>query len=359
MKINSYNLGMESTSVFTKTASFTRKATGARIDIGNSNSGLFAGLFDRDVLTKSEENASTISADPTEIFNMMQQSSQAPTVEEVESTDKTSKVRSDEPADIMDQFRQQLIKFLEELFNKVKKDTCGGYYSSADSGLRGSTATITYEDTYTYSEEQSYAFKTTGTVVNSNGEEISFNIDVSMSRSFYAEFGQTFETTVNLCDPLVINLDSDVAEISDQKFFFDLDSDGYENEVSSFSKGTGVLALDLNGDGIINNGKELFGPNSGDGFKDLAQYDKDKNGWIDENDDVFDKLKIWMKEEDGSDTLYTLKEKGVGAIYLGKSQTDYDFKDKEGSVNARLRSTGLFLYESGMAGTMQQVDLAM
>ncbi len=39
----------------------------------------------------------------------------------------------------------------------------------------------------------------------------------------------------------------------------------------------------------INDGSELFGTSSGDGFKDLATYDEDENGWIDENDSIFSK----------------------------------------------------------------------
>lgn len=44
------------------------------------------------------------------------------------------------------------------------------------------------------------------------------------------------------------------------------------------------LALDKNGDSVINDGKELFGAATGQGFKELAIYDSDKNYWIDEND---------------------------------------------------------------------------
>ena len=37
---------------------------------------------------------------------------------------------------------------------------------------------------------------------------------------------------------------------------------------------------------------KLFGTSSGDGFKDLAEYDEDGNGWIDENDSIFNRLKV-------------------------------------------------------------------
>jgi len=65
-----------------------------------------------------------------------------------------------------------------------------------------------------------------------------------------------------------------------------------------------------------------------------------------------------VKDEKGEDKLYTLKEKGLGAIYLGSQETDYTLRSSEtGEVNGRVRRNGLFLYESGMAGTIAHVDM--
>ena len=80
--------------------------------------------------------------------------------------------------------------------------------------------------------------------------------------------------------PLVINLDSNVTTLSDQKFMFDIDSDGILDSISYLNKGSGYLALDKNGDGVINDGNELFGTKSGDGFYDLSRYDEDHNGIV-------------------------------------------------------------------------------
>lgn len=74
--------------------------------------------------------------------------------------------------------------------------------------------------------------------------------------------------------------------------------------------------MDINGDGKINDGNELFGPKSGNGFSDLAAFDEDGNGWIDENDFVYDKLRIWTKDKYGNDSLLAIGKKGIGAIYL-------------------------------------------
>jgi hypothetical protein len=164
---------------------------------------------------------------------------------------------------------------------------------------------------------------------------------------------------LKMTDPLVINLDTVVTTLSDQKFEFDLDADGVKDSISMLGSGSGYLALDKNNDGVINDGTELFGTTSGDGFADLAKYDEDGNGWIDENDEIFDKLLIWAKDETGRDELYTLKQAGVGAICLQKAETGFSLNSlKDNQVNGAIRQTGIFLYENGMTGTMQQIDLA-
>ena len=137
-----------------------------------------------------------------------------------------------------------------------------------------------------------------------------------------------------------------------------LDADGKEESISFAGKGSGFLALDKNNDGKINDGSELFGTRSGDGFKDLAAYDNDGNGWIDENDDIWNKLKIMTYDENGKEQLYTLAQAGVGAICLSKVGTEFSQKDENQATSSVIRSTGVFLYENGMAGTVQHLDVA-
>ena len=220
----------------------------------------------------------------------------------------------------------------------------------------------------TYSvEQEDTCFSTVGTVRTKDGREINFNVNVNMSRRCEEYYREELNVAqFALYDPLVINLDTDVAGLSDQTFYFDLDADGEKEEISML-KGSGYLALDKNGDGVINDGSELFGTKNGDGFADLARYDEDGNGWIDENDPIWSKLKIWCKDENGNDVLYKLSDKGVGAICLKNVSTDFtmqgDRKAQDGTTNANatnavIRKTGIFLYENGNAGTVQHVDMA-
>lgn len=213
---------------------------------------------------------------------------------------------------------------------------------------------------YSYSESETTTFESTGKAITADGREISFNVSFTMSRSFKEEYQSSAFTQYNqvLTDPLVINLSSSPISISDQTFFFDIDSDGKDDEISSLGAGCGFLAYDKNNDGVINNGSELFGTKTGNGFYDLSQYDDDGNGWIDEADNIFKKLKVWTKDENGNDRLISLKEADIGAIYLGSNETPFSITDKNNTVNAVVRSSGIFLRESGGSGSISQIDLA-
>lgn len=209
-------------------------------------------------------------------------------------------------------------------------------------------------------ETESTTFASKGIVQTADGRNLDFNIEVSMSRAFMSRIDTLEVKDYIKTDPLMINLDTNIGSVSDQKFFFDLDSDGDDELISFAGKGSGFLALDKNGDGKIGDGSELFGTGSGDGFKDLAAYDEDGNGWIDENDSVFSGLKVWTKDEAGNDYLIDLKKADVGAIYLGNADTQFSLKDAENHLNAEIKRTGIYLREStGLVGTLNHVDLAI
>ena len=218
----------------------------------------------------------------------------------------------------------------------------------------------TYRFSEAYEETETTSFETTGTVVTADGRELDFNLSVGMSRSFYEETNACIIRRTNpMIDPLVIHLDGNIDSVSDQTFFFDLDADGTMDEVSSLNAGSGFLALDRNGDGQINDGSELFGALSGDGFAELAAYDLDGNGWIDEADAIYDKLRVWSVDESGKPRLFTLKESDVGAICLASAPTQFSITDEWNNARATVRASGFFLHESsGMAGSVQQIDLA-
>lgn len=218
----------------------------------------------------------------------------------------------------------------------------------------------TTQQLVTYQEYENTQFHANGQAKTDDGRIIDFNIDIMMSRN-YMEYMNVYIPAMQnaLCDPLVVNIGCDTSNVRDQKFMFDIDADGEKDEISMLGRGSGFLALDLNEDGVINDGSELFGTKSGDGFADLREYDSDGNGWIDENDEVFSRLKVWCKGDDGEDILMDLKEADIGAIYLGSEDTEFTMNGNDGSRDGVIRSTGFFLKESSGAGTVQHVDMAI
>uniref|UniRef100_A0A7S3GSM0 Uncharacterized protein n=1 Tax=Spumella elongata TaxID=89044 RepID=A0A7S3GSM0_9STRA len=121
----------------------------------------------------------------------------------------------------------------------------------------------------------------------------------------------------------------------------------------------GYLALDTNQNARIDNGLELFGPGTGNGFAELAQHDSDHNGWIDEADPVYQQLRVWTPSADGTGRLQTLAELGVGAIHTTSVATPFALRTADNGSLGAVRSTSAYLRENGGAGTVQQIDLSV
>jgi len=219
---------------------------------------------------------------------------------------------------------------------------------------------IIFESKEQYIEEQSMSFSAQGQVTTTDGKTINLQLQLNMSRSFAYQNNISFRAggAVTI-DPLVINLGVSSAQLTEQKYVFDIDCDGKTELISFLAPGSGFIALDKNQDGIINDGSELFGTKSGDGFADLAVYDSDNNGWIDENDPIYSMLRIWTKNEKGEDVLFALGEIGIGAIYLGNVATNFSLKDASNQSLGEIRKTGIYLNENGTVGTLQHVDLTI
>ncbi|MDE2600430.1 MAG: VCBS repeat-containing protein [Rhodocyclaceae bacterium] len=224
--------------------------------------------------------------------------------------------------------------------------------SAADWGM-------TYDLHESYTEAEQTTVSSSGTIKTADGKTVSFQLDLSMSRSYYESTDISVRAgNAQRKDPLVINFDGTAAQLSDMKFSFDLNGDGKEESISQLAGGSGYLALDKNGDGKINNGTELFGPTTNNGFGELARLDGDRNGWIDENDAAFEQLKIWVPGADGG-KLMSLKEAGVGALALAHINSQFELRGQGNSNLGGIRDTGVFLFEDGRVGSMQEIDLTV
>lgn len=360
MIIGSSSIGMESTRLYTSVrmdaASLNR--SGGINNFLTSLNNLNSQVQDENKEETEENTTSNLENSLSDIQNRFESL-------RAKSLSSPSKREADAITRIKTECLQYLLMWL---FGRhgLQSDTMHDYsddLSTPENTVSMSIPTTTVTETFTrmhyYSETEETSFETTGKVVTADGRQIDFNLSLSMSRSFTEYYEQNYETTYSLCDPLVINLDTNIANVSDQKFKFDIDCDGTIDEISRLSSSSGYLALDLNDDGIINDGSELFGTKSGDGFKDLAAYDSDGNGWIDEADAIWKSLKIYVQNDDGTDSLYSLSEKDIGAIFLGNVSTDFALNDQSSNqTNALIRQTGIFLYENGNVGTIQHVDMA-
>ncbi|RPD87429.1 hypothetical protein EGK75_05585 [Neisseria weixii] len=131
-------------------------------------------------------------------------------------------------------------------------------------------------------------------------------------------------------DPLVLDLDGDGIEtVGTQGYkgaLFDHNSDGIRTATGWVSSDDGLLVIDRNGDGVINDGSELFGDSytlsngtkAEHGYAALAEFDTNGDGKVDANDKDFDKLKVWRDlNQDGisqEGELFTLAEVGVASL---------------------------------------------
>lgn len=195
------------------------------------------------------------------------------------------------------------------------------------------------------------------TVRTDDGRSLDVAVEVSMSRSFVQE--QTLSVRAGdarLTDPLVVNLSGGSAAFGDDVARFDLDLDGTADTVRLTASGRAYLARDLDGNGRVSDGRELFGPSTGDGFAELRALDADRNGWIDENDPAFGDLSVAVGDGSGSTALRTLTDAGVGAIGVHSVSSPFTWIEG-GAAQWRVGETGLVLMEDGQGRTIQHVDL--
>lgn len=218
---------------------------------------------------------------------------------------------------------------------------------------------LVYQRHERYQEQESTRFQAAGVVRTVDGREINFSVAMNMSREFVQESNLHIEVGSKKIDPLVINFDGKGAALNQTRFEFDLDSDGTSEQIASLRSGSGYLALDRNGDGSINNGSELFGPSSGRGFAELAVYDEDGNNFIDEGDSIYQQLRIWSTNEDGSTQLAALGDKNIGAIFLGHVSSPFQLKDANNQSLGEVVNSGIYLKEDGGVGVVQEINLTV
>src|SRR5690606_41748816 len=136
-----------------------------------------------------------------------------------------------------------------------------------------------------YYESVTIRLESTGSITLEIAETIDFTQWFSQSESSSYEYSELIQIQERpLTDPLVINFGASTARLSDTLFEFDMTGNGETAQFASLGAGSGYLVFDRNGNGKVDDGSELFGPESGSGFSELAAFDDDGNRWIDAND---------------------------------------------------------------------------
>ncbi len=144
------------------------------------------------------------------------------------------------------------------------------------------------------------------------------------------DYGSAGSAVRYVADPLVFDLDGDGFESLsvENGVHFDEDNLGLKEKTEWISADDAMLAMDLDKNGSIDDGAELFGTSTlladgshaSSGFEALAQYDENGDGVIDEKDVVFSNLLVWQdKNTDGisqAEELNSLQNHGMESISL-------------------------------------------
>lgn len=174
------------------------------------------------------------------------------------------------------------------------------------------------------------------TFVEDPNSWVGANIEIVVTPKTNAgvEGTETCKQKINLMSPLVLDFSREdfirTQALTQSGVEFDLDADG-QREQTGWVDGTSAafLVLDLNANGRVDNGSEMFGEATrmvgkkklaAEGFAALAQYDHNKDRKIDARDAVFGKLQLWFDRNGNGVTdsgeLLPLAHKKVSFISL-------------------------------------------
>jgi hypothetical protein len=131
-------------------------------------------------------------------------------------------------------------------------------------------------------------------------------------------------------DPLILDLDDDGVELttSNSAILFDNNADGIKTGTQWAKADDGILVRDLNGNGTIDSGRELFGDQTllangqtaTNGFQALADLDSNHDGTFDSSDAAYTTLQVWRDlNQDGisqANELQGLSDAGIASINL-------------------------------------------
>ena len=137
----------------------------------------------------------------------------------------------------------------------------------------------------------------------------------------------------NFEDPIILDLGASGIDLVSavDGVRFDLDADGIKDAIGWTNGEDGILVVDLDGSGAIEDGSEVLSPDFADGdfatsLDALASLDDNGDGVIDSNDASYDDLLIWVDanhdgvSQDGE--LANLLDHGIASIDLNATASN-------------------------------------
>jgi T1SS-143 domain-containing protein len=171
-------------------------------------------------------------------------------------------------------------------------------------------------------------------------------------------------------DPIILDLDHNGIALTtlEHGVSFDINADGHQDKIAWTAGTDGILAYDVDGNGKIDNGSEIFSPhfaggNYVDGLQALATLDSNHDGKIDANDEAFSKLTIWqdLNHNGISDAgeLSSLADHQIASLSLDAHASDSAINGQailaDGSYTLTDGSTGHFV-EVAFDATLGSAD---
>jgi hypothetical protein len=207
------------------------------------------------------------------------------------------------------------------------------------------------EDTsVTVTEREQTSFAAAGSVTTADGRQITIATAFELARSTQMSESISIRAGAALHDPLVLNTGVGAPVVGSGTQAVDVNNDGTAEQVAALAPGSAYLVRDVNGNGVVDGGSELFGPATNNGFGELSALDSDHNGWIDEADASWSQLGLWTGETGRA--IQALGAGGVGAIATGSVATPFSFGEA-----GQLSAAGVYLHENGQAGVVGEINL--
>ncbi|MDA0748328.1 MAG: hypothetical protein O2954_17565 [bacterium] len=161
------------------------------------------------------------------------------------------------------------------------------------------------------------------------------------------------EEAMNEADPLVLDLAGDGVNLTGaaKGVMFDIDGDGRKERTSFVQGDDAFLALDRNGNGRIDDGKELFGDQHGaaHGFAELARFDGNADGRIDRNDEVYQHLRVFQ-DKNGNGDVEAGEIRGLEAVGVEAVELAYEAVNRRTASGDRVTQQGVFVRSGGQRG---------